>query len=125
MMKFWLSILLICASVTYTEAQINYVHNGSLEDHWRCPYSADQIKFANYWTAIDSTDHPADYDTFGSPNCTPEYSNVCDAGGKQAYRLVLHFTIMPELEMVWRVFLCITMNLTLLLPTKEIICKED
>ena len=75
-----LLLAIICVSVTYTEAQINYVHNGSFEDYWRCPDNADEIKFANYWQPIDTVNHPAIGDSFGSPYCTPEYCNACASG---------------------------------------------
>jgi len=77
MRKLVILIFLICACVVSTHAQINYVHNGSFEQYSKCPYNVDQVKFANYWQPIDTIDHPADYDTFGSPNCTPEYCNAC------------------------------------------------
>ena len=74
-------ISIICASVFITEAQINYVHNGSFEQYWRCPDNADEIKFTNYWQPIDTINHPVIGDTFGSPYCTPEYCNACCGPG--------------------------------------------
>ncbi len=49
-------IVLICAFILPLKgsAQINFVRNGSFEDTIQCPATLDQIKFANYWSGIDS-----------------------------------------------------------------------
>ena len=60
-----------------SHAQMNLVRNPSLEDHWRIPATYDEIAFANYWSCIDTLHtYPALGDTFGDPNCTPEYINA-------------------------------------------------
>ena len=75
--RFLIIALVTCACLS-VQAQVNLVKNPSLEEHWRCPVTDDDIAFANYWSCID-TSHtfPAVYDTFGNPNCTPEYINSC------------------------------------------------
>jgi len=55
-----------------SNAQVNQVLNPSLEQYSRCPYAYDQIKFANYWSAIDTLSP----DSVGL-NCAPEYCNEC------------------------------------------------
>ena len=70
-----LTFFLCCSSVY---SQVNLVKNPSLEDHWRCPVLLDEIALANYWSCIDTLHtYPALGDTFGDPNCTPEYINAC------------------------------------------------
>ncbi len=63
--------------ITNANAQVNYVLNPSLENYTKCPYDFDQIKFAKYWTSIDTGWIPNAIDSFGNPNCTPEYCNSC------------------------------------------------
>ena len=72
----------ICAFVT-TNAQINLVKNGGFEQYSHCPYSADEVKFANYWQPIDSLgevflDSTGHISHVTTPLCTPEYCNACD-----------------------------------------------
>ena len=59
-------LLLIFTSNAY--AQVNYVHNPSFEQYSQCPNAWDQIKFANFWSASDSTN---------TGTCIPEYCNSC------------------------------------------------
>ena len=68
--------LLFIALKLQASAQVNYVLNPSFEQYSKCPYNSDQITFANYWSPIDTIGHPP-LDSFGSPNCTPEYCNKC------------------------------------------------
>jgi len=70
MRNFLLIIAFTCACI-YTQAQVNYVLNPSFEEHTECPWTYDQIKFANYWQPIDTID--------ADPTCTPEYCNACDS----------------------------------------------
>ncbi len=70
-----LYLLFLLASVK-SEAQVNYVLNPSFEQYSRCPYEFDQIKFATGWQPIDTMNYSPS-DSFGSPNCTPEYCNEC------------------------------------------------
>jgi len=74
-------LFIICASIFTVDAQINLVHNPSLEDRWQCPNNLDQIYYAKYWSPIDSISFVVSGDTFGNGNCTPEYCNVCNVGG--------------------------------------------
>ena len=76
-MKKYLFVALMFCMGNKISAQINLVQNPSFEQYSQCPYDVDQIKFANHWSPIDTIDHPAAYDTFGSPYCTPEYCNAC------------------------------------------------
>jgi len=74
-----LLLLIVFITMSYsTHGQVNYVKNGGFEQYSRCPYSFDQIKFAINWQPIDTINHPP-VDSFGSPNCTPEYCNTCDS----------------------------------------------
>jgi len=52
-----------------TIAQVNLVRNPSFEQHSQCPNAWDQIRFANYWSPIDTVSI--------DPICSPEYCNVC------------------------------------------------
>jgi hypothetical protein len=72
------SILLLILVICFIDAhaQVNYVLNPSFEDYSKCPYALDQIKFANYWSPIDTLNYPPT-DSFGDPRCTPEYCNKC------------------------------------------------
>ena len=63
-------ILLVCACTVH--AQTNYVLNPSFEQYKRCPTDVDQIRCANNWNEIDTTDI--------DPGCSPEYCNICAAG---------------------------------------------
>jgi len=63
-----LILIFICACKL--QAQINYVCNGGFEHYSRCPNGADQIRYANYWTPIDTLSV--------DPICSPEYCNTCD-----------------------------------------------
>lgn len=78
--KYLLLFIVFTCAFLKGKAQVNYVLNPSFEQYSRCPYEADQIQFANYWSPIDTVNHsPAD--SFGSSNCTPEYCNVCSVPG--------------------------------------------
>ena len=57
-------------------AQINLVINGSFEARDTCPWGADQIKIAKYWSCID-TGYLSSLPYVGDPNCSPEYINTC------------------------------------------------
>ena len=76
-----LALFLLC--VINSKAQINLVYNSSFEQYSRCKDDFDQIKLANYWSGIDSNGYftSASTDSFGNPNCTPEYCNECDTIG--------------------------------------------
>jgi hypothetical protein len=67
--------LLILSMPVKMTAQVNYVLNPNFEQYSRCPYEYDQIKFANFWSAIDTVNHPP-IDSFGTL-CAPEYCNEC------------------------------------------------
>ena len=61
-------------------SQINLVKNPSFEHYHQCPYTYDQIIFANSWSPIHDT-VPYIFDTFGTNPCSPEYCNACSAAG--------------------------------------------
>jgi Secretion system C-terminal sorting domain len=71
-MKYLLTVLsfFTCAALS---AQVNLVKNPSFEQYLQCPNAFDQIRFAYYWSPIDtvSTD----------PVCSPEYCNKCSTLG--------------------------------------------
>ncbi|MEI8278922.1 MAG: hypothetical protein WCG87_04105 [Bacteroidota bacterium] len=71
-MKLLLSICLLLLLCLSSQAQVNLVRNPSFEQHSQCPNAYDQIRFANYWSPID-TDN-------SHPICSPEYCNICGAG---------------------------------------------
>ena len=73
-----LTLLLLTCACLQIQAQVNYVRNPSFEQHWRCPNDLDQIKFANYWSPIDTLASSVS-DTFGQWSCTPEYCHTCSA----------------------------------------------
>ena len=58
-------------------AQVNLVKNPSLEKRDTCPWTADQIKIANYWSCIDTGYVSSIISYAGDPNCSPEYINGC------------------------------------------------
>jgi len=74
-----LTLLFICASVFVTEAQINYVQNGSFEQYSQCPNSVDEVRYALHWNGLDTGWVP------GSgvipPACFPDYENACSIWG--------------------------------------------
>jgi len=49
--------------------QVNLVKNPSLEQYSQCPDGVDEIKYANYWSSIDTIAN--------DPLCSPEYCNIC------------------------------------------------
>ena len=68
MNKLFVFILLICACNTM-QAQLNFIRNGSFEQHSSCPNNFDQIKYAFFWNSIDTTWSPGDTITPGHPAC--------------------------------------------------------
>ena len=79
MKKTIIIFLLSCAYVT-TYAQLNFVLNGSFEQHRKCPFQPDLIEFANFWNAID-TSWVVESTTTPLPPCMPEYINSCSLLG--------------------------------------------
>ncbi len=71
----FLVTLLTCACLKI-QAQVNYVLNPSFEQHSKCPYILDQIKYATDWSPIDSIGSPDS--VFYLPPCVPDYCNTCD-----------------------------------------------
>ena len=71
-----LIILMICALPYNGGAQINLVLNPSFEQYSACPDQWNQIKLANYWTAISDT-FPSTSDSFTFFYCSAEYVNTC------------------------------------------------
>jgi len=71
---------LCCSHVT---AQVNYVLNPSLELHDSCPTDIDQIRYALFWNALDST---LDVN-YGRP----EYCNVCDTYSSSPIQLPINY----------------------------------
>jgi hypothetical protein len=71
-MKYLLTVLsfFTCAALS---AQVNLVKNPSFEQYSQCPFQADQITFANYWSPIDTVSI--------DPLCSPEYCNKCSVLG--------------------------------------------
>ncbi len=49
--------------------QVNLVRNGGFEQYSQCPTGYDQIRYANFWTSIDTN--------WTLMNCAPEYCNSC------------------------------------------------
>ena len=70
-MKYLLTVIFLftCAALS---AQVNLVKNPSLEQYTICPDFADQIKYANFWSGIDSFGI-----TPSPPPGIPEYCNSC------------------------------------------------
>jgi len=62
------SLLLACALVTRSKAQVNYVMNPSFELHSGCPDGSNDIASANNWNSIDTSD----------AYCAPTYCNKCE-----------------------------------------------
>ena len=56
----------------FGKSQINLVHNPSFESHNACPWAWDQVKYANFWSGLDSNALP------GGDFCLPDYCAVCD-----------------------------------------------
>ncbi len=67
-------ILLLLASVC--NAQVNLVMNPSFEEYNHCPDHIDDIKYANYWSQLDTNWNPPDW-THDYSWGFPEYCNVC------------------------------------------------
>jgi hypothetical protein len=67
-------ILIVCfvlAAFARAEGQVNYVLNPSFEEHTQCPDQWDQIKYAKYWSPIDTT--------AVDPFCSADYCNTCSS----------------------------------------------
>ena len=96
MRKLILLLSLICVCLQ-GHTQINYVYNGSFEQYWRCPIMLDQIRFCNYWEPIDTINtYPSIGDTFGTPNCTPEFCNACASSPDVGVPINIHFNHFPR-----------------------------
>ena len=52
--KYYAAVLLCFLYSVGCWGQVNYVLNPSFEQYKNCPNDADQIKFANYWSSIDT-----------------------------------------------------------------------
>ena len=72
--KLIIALLIICAC-TPVHAQINFIQNGSFEQHNMCPNDLDEAKYALHWNSIDSTWIPGSTDT--PMACHPDYENAC------------------------------------------------
>jgi hypothetical protein len=77
-MKNLLVFILLLNPCIRLKAQVNYVLNPSSEQYSHCPYTADQIKYANFWSPIDSKGNPDSPLYF--PICSPEYCNTYASG---------------------------------------------
>ncbi len=75
-LKFLIALTLLHLLSLSGLAQVNYVRNGSFEQYSSCPFGYDQIRFADYWQAIDTV-HIMGY----GPLCSPEYCNKCSPVG--------------------------------------------
>ena len=74
-----LMLVFICACVKM-QAQINLVKNGGFEQYSKCPYDLDQIKYAYYWSSVDSFGSPDSVGLeTGWPQCNPQYCNRCNS----------------------------------------------
>ncbi len=73
MIKKIMSVLLFTCAFAAVKAQVNFVRNGGFEKYSQCPLSLDQIKFANFWSPLDTASI--------IPVCAPEYCNECGASG--------------------------------------------
>ena len=71
-MKYLLTVLSFFTCATLL-AQVNLVKNPSFEQHSQCPNAYDQIRFADYWSSIDTVSI--------DPLCSPEYCNTCSTIG--------------------------------------------
>jgi Secretion system C-terminal sorting domain len=68
MMKPIYILLLLCAYLP-AKAQVNLVKNPSLEQYSQCPDYWNQIRYANFWSQIDTN--------IANPICSPDYCNIC------------------------------------------------
>jgi hypothetical protein len=75
--KIIVTLVFTCAFILQIKAQVNYVLNPSFEQHGRCPYNYDQVKYANFWNGVDTTWDPNGADSAAGPYCLPEYCNSC------------------------------------------------
>ncbi|MFI4963561.1 MAG: hypothetical protein ACHP6H_06880, partial [Legionellales bacterium] len=76
-------LVLTCAFVLPMagKAQVNYVLNPSFEQYLRCPVVLDEVGLIKFWSTIDTIHtYPSLGDTFGIPNCSPDYINTCAVG---------------------------------------------
>ena len=84
MMRTFLVITFLICAFSRGEAQINLVMNGDFEQKKACPYFYDLVNDARYWSCIDTAYvYPTD-SLEGSPNCSPEYCNLCGTAGGSA-----------------------------------------
>ena len=71
-----------CSLSFIGQAQVNLVRNPSFEQRDTCPWTADQIKIASYWSCIDTGYVSSIVAYAGDPNCSPEYINGCSTTGE-------------------------------------------
>jgi hypothetical protein len=71
-MKYLLTVIFLFTCATLL-AQVNLVKNPSFEQYSQCPFQDDQIRFANFWSPIDTIST--------NPLCSPEYCNTCTTIG--------------------------------------------
>ena len=69
--------ILFCTFFTLVSvhAQVNYVLNGGFEQYSACPTHYNQIRLADYWQTIDTTN--------SNPRCSPEFCHTCAGSNPQ------------------------------------------
>lgn len=70
-MKKYILFVVFAAFNFVSFAQLNLVKNSSFEQNTACPTMWDQIRYADYWNAIDSSNLSA--------GCIPDYINGCSS----------------------------------------------
>ena len=78
-MKRILLLLALTLSCFSSKAQLNLVHNGSFEQYSHCPDNFDQIRYANYWDAIDTNYVYMDSAFLATGDQYAEYINACSS----------------------------------------------
>jgi len=73
MMRFFFIVLLLSFSSASAFSQVNYVLNPDFEKYSFCPWGFDQIKAANHWSGLDTSQS-------SNPPAIPEYCNSCASG---------------------------------------------
>ncbi len=69
--------IIICALPQLGSAQINLVYNGGFEDISKCPDSRNEIKYAHYWTPLDTIWDPDTSVTLPAPWDNPDLFTSC------------------------------------------------
>src|SRR5271156_997724 len=95
MIKKILIMLLFTCAFVFTKAQVNLVRNAGFEQYNPCPLDFDEVKFAYYWSCLDSNYNPED-SVPATGYCAPDYVNECSTSPNTSVPINVHFSHYPH-----------------------------